>query len=120
MVQRDLTLIKTYFKILSQSIEKLETCGMLLSESLALLNEVECQLKTVPEDIGHGVNDKFKSVLQRNPGYNAVNSVNKYLKGECLELPEEIPPNIACQFKYCLVISVDVQRSFSAYKLPPR
>jgi hypothetical protein len=56
--------------------------------------------------------DKKSNVLQRNPGYNAVIDVEKYLQGEGVELPE-ILPNLASVFKYCPVTSVYVN-SFAA------
>ena len=70
---------------------------MLLNESLELLKEI-CQLKTLPRNIIHIVNEKY---LQRYPSYNAVRSVNKYLKGECLELTE-VPLAFACKFLWML------------------
>ena len=60
---------------------------------------------------------KLCSILQRNPDFNILCSVNKYLQGDSIELPEEIPPELVSAYKYCPVTSVDVERSFSAYKL---
>ncbi|PSN51135.1 hypothetical protein C0J52_21614 [Blattella germanica] len=40
-----------------------------------------------------------------------------YLQGNSVELPEEIPPELVSVYKYCPITSVDVERSFSAYKL---
>ena len=41
----------------------------------------------------------------------------KYLQGDSVELPEEIPPELVSAYKYCPITSVDIERSFSAYKL---
>ena len=61
--------------------------------------------------------EKLCNVLEKNPGYVFLNAVHNYFNAEDVNLPEEIPSSFVSAFKYCPVTSVDVERSFSAYRL---
>ena len=63
------------------------------------------------------VREKLFNVLKKNLGYEFFNAVHKYLNAEDVNLPEKIPSSFVGAFKYCPVTSMDVKRSFSAYKL---
>ena len=58
------------------------------------------------------VREKLCSILEKNPAYDFLNAVHKYLNAEYV-FPEEIPSSFASAFKCCPVTSVDVERSFS-------
>jgi len=115
-VERDLTIIKTHFKILSPAIKKLQTCRMSLSESFRILEILQNELNNTPIKYVK-VREKLCSVLGKNPGYDFLNAVHNYLNAKDINLPEEIPSSFMSAFKYCPITSVDVERLFSAYKL---
>lgn len=116
-IQRDLAIIKAHFKIIPRAIQKLETCGLSLHASISIFEEVKSELECAPPQYEEILSVKLSSILQRNPDFNILCSVNKYLQGNSVELPEEIPPELVSAYKYCPITSVDVERSFSAYKL---
>ena len=61
--------------------------------------------------------EKLCKVLEKNPSYDFLNAVHKYLNAEYVNLPKVIPGSILRAFKYCPFTSVDEERLFSAYKL---
>ncbi len=114
-VERDLAIIKTYFKILSPVIKKLQTCRLSLSESFQILEILQSELNNKPIKYMK-VREKPCNVLGKNPGYDFLNAVHNYLNAKDINLPEEIPSSFVSAFKYCPITSVDVERLFSAYK----
>jgi hypothetical protein len=60
---------------------------------------------------------KICDFQQRNSGHDKpVVAVTRFVHGEGLQLLEQRRPNHATVLRYCPVMSVDVKRSFSAYK----
>ncbi|PSN41463.1 hypothetical protein C0J52_21691, partial [Blattella germanica] len=120
-IQRDLAIIKAHFKIIPRAIQKLETCGLSLHASISIFEEVKSELECAPPQYEEILSVKLSSILQIPIliFYAPLTSisVNKYLQGNSVELPEEIPPELVSAYKYCPITSVDVERSFSAYKL---
>jgi hypothetical protein len=67
-VAQNLAYIQSHFAIIPDSITKLETKGMPLSESLNVLLMVKNALESAPGEIGQKVRDKLDYVLEKNPG----------------------------------------------------
>ena len=84
---------------------------------MKLVNDLSESLKQVSGDLEERVANKLVMVLNKNPSYKTLVSIKNYLDGSCVELPQEIASGDVANFKYCPVTSVDVERSFSAYKL---
>ena len=82
---------------------------MSLSECFQILENVQSEINNTPIKY---VNMRVKlcNVLEKNPGYDSLNAVHKYLNGEDVNLSEEIPSSFVSAFKYCPVTSVDVER----------
>ena len=116
-VYQDVNFIHTHFSTLSKTIEMLESCGALLHDSLENINRVTCSLNSTPGEIGEKIKRKVKMVLDSNPGLKKVQLISQYLCGVRVSLPEECSESVMPVYKYCPITSVDVERSFSAYKL---
>lgn len=109
-VHRQLIYIKSHFKTLVEAIKKLETVGLCLTESLAILDSTKISLSSAGGEVAKLALLKLDSVLIKNPGYQYLNNIRKLLNGENSDI--EIDGDWAI-FKYAPVTSCDVERSFS-------
>ncbi|XP_025414331.1 uncharacterized protein LOC112686329 [Sipha flava] len=68
--------------------------------------------------MGEKIKIKIESVLSKNKGYQAVLIISEILNGEenIDGIPEDWSLNYLTYMKNCPITSVDVERSFSAYK----
>lgn len=115
-VRQDIVFIHTHFSGLPNAIQVLETSGATLNHSLKVMKSIADTLKSAPGEIGRRVKDKIKCVFNKNPGFEKITQIDSYLEGSPEDF-SEVTPLLAPCFKYCPVTSVDVERSFSAYKL---
>ena len=117
-MQNNLVFISANFEFLVDTISKLETSEMPLTESLEIVENATKQLERVPGDIGDLTNSKLKNILEENPGLNAIMSIKDILLNKPPKNNLEIeysPREIMCM-KYVPLTSVDVERPFSRYK----
>ena len=79
----------------------------------------QCQGKAagLPGAKGKVLKDKSKNVLKKNASLETMQRVVKILEGEDSSLPDGMEPNDVTELKYCPITSVDLERSFSAFKL---
>lgn len=118
-VKSNLVYIKSNFKILSDSILKLQRKNMPLAESLDILEKVSVQLQMAQGNDGQKVYKKFETVSNKNSGLKILKEISKIISGESDNmdgLPEDLTTNDLCFFKFAPITSVDVERSFSIYK----
>ncbi|KAL4153161.1 hypothetical protein QTP88_000994 [Uroleucon formosanum] len=69
-LQNNLAFISTNFGFLVDTISKLETSKMPLTERLEIVDNAIKQLERVPGEIGVLTNSKLKNVLEKNTGFN--------------------------------------------------
>ena len=55
--------------------------------------------------------------MERNPDVKTIWAVVRILRGQDEDLPEGFSPSDIANMKYLPTVSVDVERSFSTYKL---
>jgi hypothetical protein len=118
-VQNNLVYIISNFKVLSESILKLQTKNMPLAESLSIVDNVQTQLKSVQGEPGKKVYEKMESVLSKNIGLKTLKQISSILSRSISTmdgLPEDLSTNDLIFYKYASITSVDVERSFSVYK----
>ena len=116
-LQLDLAFIRANICFLPKQLKKLETKGLALAESFAIMDKVQDELNNVPGQKGAAFVAKFKAVLARNPDVNVLRAISSCLSGsEGCELPESVRISDLPNFKFCPTASVDVERSFSVYK----
>lgn len=108
------------FGFIPLEIKKLETSGILLSESINKIKQIETTLSLAPNIIGETISNKLKNVLMKNNGFRVLKNISAILNGENTTsrdgIPEDLTLNDMVHFKYAPVTSVDVERSFSSYK----
>lgn len=75
------------------------------------------QSNALPSSLSQKIRGKLNAVLYKNPDFESIKTIDAFINGTGLTLPEEVSAEMAPNFKFCPVTSVDVERSFSAYKL---
>ncbi|KAH6935102.1 hypothetical protein HPB50_003418 [Hyalomma asiaticum] len=80
-------------------------------------SDKEERFATVPNGpVADRVTSKLKAVLDKNPGFYVLKQVSNVLSGADSKIPVEIRASKVPDYKYAPLTSVDVERSFSAYK----
>lgn len=118
-METNLVFIHANYGYLPDTIEKLETQGLLLATSIEIVRNVCEKLSSVSGITGKLINDKFKNVLDKNKGFEVLQEVSNILSGDKIganKLPEDLSIQESIYFKYAPITSVDVERSFSIYK----
>jgi hypothetical protein len=78
-LQNNLALISANFGFLVDTISKLETSKMPLTESLEIVDNAIKPLERIPGETGVLTNSKLQNILGKTPGFKAVKSIEKYL-----------------------------------------
>ncbi|KAH6932726.1 hypothetical protein HPB50_009047 [Hyalomma asiaticum] len=116
-LESDLAYLCAHFTFLAESIQKLESSGAALTQSVELILDVQERFATVPNGpVADRVTSKPKAVLDKNPGFYVLKQVSNVLSGADSKIPGEIRASKVPDYKYAPLTSVDVERSFSAYK----
>lgn len=118
-IEANLVYIKANFGFLSRDITRLETSGMLLTESIGIIQQVKEKIQKAPGTLGKTIINKLENVLKKNMGFETFLKIEAILNGEQTStegLPEDLTSQDMVYFKYAPITSVDVERSFSAYK----
>lgn len=108
-VQNNLVYIASNFKVLSESILKLQTKDMSLVESLSIVDNVQTQLKSVQVEHGKKVYEKMENVLSKNIGLKTLKQISSILGGSITTmngLPEDLTTNDLIFYKYAPITSV--------------
>ncbi|KAJ4438703.1 hypothetical protein ANN_14650 [Periplaneta americana] len=116
-IARDIAFIKSHYVFLVPIINALESSGKPDYMQLGLIEEVTEKINLVPGYVGEKVSEKLKSVLQKNPRLTVLRTVADILAGKTPEHECAVPLHLIPTFKYAQVSSVDLERSFSAYKM---
>jgi hypothetical protein len=77
-LQNNLVLISANFGFLVDTISKLETSKMALTESLEIVDNAIKQLERIPGEIGVLTNFKLQKIFGKTPGFKVVKSIEKY------------------------------------------
>ncbi|KAF0701519.1 DUF659 domain-containing protein [Aphis craccivora] len=117
-VKTDLTYIKTNFFILVKSIKKLESSNLSLFDATKIVDETILNMKMVSGNNGRIIKEKVSDLIHKNGGFQILKQISDVLSGkkECY-LPPNFTPMMSTCMKYAPITSVDVERSFSTYKM---
>lgn len=115
-LQNDLIFIASNFKIITESITKLETQNLPLHQSVQIVADVRVHFKNLPIS-GLFVSEKFEEVLRKNTGFTKLEDVAKLLSGIDTSLDiSSYPEEHLSALKFAPITSCEVERSFSKYK----
>ncbi|CAI6359604.1 unnamed protein product [Macrosiphum euphorbiae] len=107
----DLTFIRSHLSEFPNSITKLEKQNSTLNYQINVVETVRDGLKTIENEKGHILYEKFKSVFDKNPGYNILKVYNDSINGNDVDLKEN-PAIISCYKPVaCLSHFVVLQRN---------
>jgi hypothetical protein len=117
-IKFDLSYIQANFKQVTNSITKLETSGLRLTEALDVIQEVRETLQAANGETGKKASEKLEQLLKKNLGFSSLVSIGNVLKGEIGSntFESDMAPSEIASFKYAPITSCDVERSFSRYK----
>lgn len=106
---------------LTTSLKKLQTQGLLLSDYIEIINDVEKSFESLWGPIGLKIQSKLKQVLEKNTGPSLLKKNVLHFIGyndieELDGFPDDISSSDVPYFKFATIISVDVEHSLSTYK----
>ncbi|KAE9521868.1 hypothetical protein AGLY_017750 [Aphis glycines] len=97
--------------------------NVLLSDSLAVVQNVQQKFSLLKGNHGKPVLTKLQTVFKKNNGLGLLEKISKILDGEdsselidFSKFPDDYSSDDIVYFKYAPITSVDVKRSFSAFK----
>jgi Protein of unknown function (DUF 659) len=115
----NLAYIKSNFGTLPETIIRLELSGRTLADSIQIVTEFQNKIQEIKNERGKIVQLKLKNVLEKNTGFNTICNISKILEGTELSitsLPDDLSFDDMAFMRYAPITSVDVERSFSAFK----
>ena len=115
-VKHDLTFIAAHIRGLPESITKLETRNLPLTESLEIFNLAVTEIASIPGTQGRSLRNKFKKIVEKNSDLPKLQKIAKILSGSREEFSLDYTPEQLISFMYAPVTSTEVERSFSIYK----
>ena len=115
-LRAELAFVNTYLSFLSQVLIKLQTKGLSLNDQLAVVDDVTSKIHSIPGTRGLPLIRKVDDIFQKNEGLLKLRQLNDaVIHGFGTSSVED--PAIGSAYTYAPMISVDVERSFSDYKL---
>ncbi|TRY80736.1 hypothetical protein TCAL_04341 [Tigriopus californicus] len=115
-LKADLAFIETHLSFLATSIAQLEEAGLTLHNSLSIVSMTQDKINSIPGSKGNIFKEKLLRVLAKNPGLKTLKEVDLVIQGQLQTLPAGIEPATVAALKFCPMVSVDVERSFSQFK----
>lgn len=115
----DLAFIRTYLAFLPDKITKLETRGLALHAQVEIIEEVQRKIQIIPGLRGHLLQKKLNDVLSKNVGFTSLQELSHSLIDTSGQISTSISrnPRVLSAYNFAPLVSVDLERSFSAYKL---
>lgn len=107
----DLLYIKNNFLCIVESIKALQTYGLPLSTSLAILNDTESTLKKQVSPVSIKIQNKFEKVFGKNEGLKVIKKISLAATDSSDTLP--YTKEEWSKLKFAPLTSADVERSFS-------
>ena len=115
----DLAFINAHLAFLPAAITKLEERGLSLNDQITIIDEVRTKIYQIPGSRGSIFRKKTDFVFTKNGGYSQLHDLNESLLGEIGASTTSISddPAVLSSYTYAPLVSVDVERSFSDYKI---
>ncbi|KAE9524587.1 hypothetical protein AGLY_014637, partial [Aphis glycines] len=107
--------------LIVDKITSLEKQGVLLTDSILIVEEVKTKIFQVPGNIGKSIQNKLSNVFDKNQGLKKLNTISKIIEEKnhdtIQDFEEELTTSDLPYLKYAPVSSADVERSFSKFKM---
>jgi|UniRef100_A0A2S2QXZ7 hypothetical protein len=118
-METNLVFIHSNYGFIPAEITKLETLHVPLIKALSIVKNVKTKIEKITGQNGILINQKFKTILQKNEEYQTIVRISKIISGEIQSMEgllEDLTSNDLIYFKYAPITTTDVERSFSRYK----
>lgn len=115
----DLAFIQTYFSFLPEKITTLETRGLPLHDQVQVIEEVRRKIQIIPGSRGYLLQKKLEDVLSKNEGFALLRELSMSFTDTSYQVTTTISrdPQVLSAYAFAPLVSVDLERSFAAYKL---
>lgn len=113
----DLSFINSYLSFLPGEITRLETRGLSLAVQLEVLDNVRVKIGEIRGLRGSTLRQKLDDIFCKNKGLMQLREMNDAVLHGATVGSTPIHTIISSAYKYAALNSVDVERSFSDYKL---
>lgn len=116
-IKSQLAYIKSNFTVIVRAITKLQTQGLELNESVEINEMIFLKMNSLTRK---EFANKLKAVHVRNVGYDTIREIRDVLyegKNSDNEYVQKLSPAEIGMFKYSPTTSIDVERSFSDFKV---
>lgn len=115
----DLAFIQTYFSFLPEKITTLETRGVPLHDQVQVIEEVHRKIQIIPGSRGYLLQKKLEDVLSKNEGFALLRELSMSFTDTSYQVTTTISrdPQVLSGYAFAPLVSVDLERSFAAYKL---
>ena len=112
----ELTKISLNYTIFIRVLAALQTKGAPLADSLKIISDITASIVSAPDK---AVKEKLASVLKKNEGLRILSAVAtiKVDKIYMFKQFENASPHAIATFKFAPIVSAEVERSFSLYKI---
>uniref|UniRef100_UPI00358E2E52 transcription factor 19 isoform X1 n=1 Tax=Myxine glutinosa TaxID=7769 RepID=UPI00358E2E52 len=119
-IKLSLVFLNAHVSFIPKILKQLEEAGMELAKAFQLLDQAKEELEKIRGCRKEILLTKFKAVLQRNPDIGVLRTVALILDGDLHGSEVGVPAGVKLAdiplLRYCPIVSVDVERSFSVYR----
>lgn len=115
----NLAFIHANLAFIPRILKELQTAGLPLTQALEIVDEVKAKLGSIGGEKGNILAGKYREVLAKNSDLRIMQLIGQFISGTTnnnVSLPPNIRVSDIAHFKFCSIVSVDVERSFSIYK----
>lgn len=111
-------MIQSNYCFIIKEITKLESSKLSLQESLSIIDFVRDGISKVESQIGLEIRMEFDKILSKSPDLCKIRIINDVITGQINDFNDDdrIKIRNIPYYKFALITSVDVERTFSRYK----
>ncbi|XP_025420736.1 uncharacterized protein LOC112690851 [Sipha flava] len=111
-------LINQWIEPYNRDIKKLESSNLPLFDATKIINETILNMEMVSGNNGKIIKEKVSDLIHKNGGFKILKQISDVLSGKKESfLPPNFKPKMSTCMKYAPITSVDVEQSFSTYKM---
>lgn len=117
-IKQDCFYIWQNYFFLTTATTRMESTKLSLHESILIFQDAVEKVAAVKCSIGKKIFESFRKNISKNPDLANILIVDEYMSNGLSALPSNfaVEESDAEYYKFCLLTSVDVERSFSRFK----
>lgn len=115
-IKSDIAFVHINYGFIVEYIVRLESPSILLSGTMAILEDAKTRIESVPCRTGKIIHRYAVDIVQRGPDINKIRELNQCILNGTIVTSDIQLSNIQF-YQFCNCTSVDTERVFSRYKL---